>query len=334
MSLLKQSTARNKMVFMTAASDHVAGLAGLTLTITASKDGAAFASISPTVTDRGSGWYNLALTTAHTDTLGDFNLHITGAAADPTDLAWEVVALLPGDPVTLAADSVNSTSVAASAVTEIQTGLATSAALATVQTDTDDIQTRLPATLVGGRMRSHVEAMDADVITATVLAASAITEIQAGLATSAEVAVVLADTNDIQTRLPAALVGGRMDSSVGAMAADVLTASALATDAVDEIVDQAWNEALAGHLVAGSTGAALNAAGGAGDPWITALPGAYGVGTAGFILGTNLDAQLSLVKAKTDPLAFTVANRVDANTRSMNSAAVQGNGTAGDLWRG
>lgn len=64
----------------------------------------------------------------------------------------------------------------------------------------------------------------------TVLAA-AITAIQSGLATSAALATVQADTDDIQTRLPAALQGGRMDSSVGAMAADVLTAAAIATDA-------------------------------------------------------------------------------------------------------
>lgn len=38
--------------------------------------------------------------------------------------------------------------------------------------------------------------------------------------------------------LPAALVGGRIDASVGAMAADVLTASALATDAAQEIADE------------------------------------------------------------------------------------------------
>ena len=37
---------------------------------------------------------------------------------------------------------------------------------------------------------------------------------------------------DIQARLPAALVSGRMDASVGAMAANVLTASAIATDAI------------------------------------------------------------------------------------------------------
>lgn len=51
------------------------------------------------------------------------------------------------------------------------------------------------------------------------------------------VAAIKVDTDDIQTRVPAALVGGKMDSDVGAMQADVVTASALATDAVNEIRD-------------------------------------------------------------------------------------------------
>jgi hypothetical protein len=104
-----------------------------------------------------------------------------------------------------------------------------------------------------------------------------------------EVTTILADTNDIQTRLPAALVGGRMDVSVGAMAANVITAAATAADFGAEIADAVWDEAISGHLGAGSTGAALNAAGSAGDPWTTPLPGAYGAGTAGYIIGTNLD---------------------------------------------
>ena len=49
----------------------------------------------------------------------------------------------------------------------------------------------------------------------------------------ADVAGVRADTDDIQTRVPAALVSGRMDSSVGAMAAGVVTAAAIATDSID-----------------------------------------------------------------------------------------------------
>lgn len=96
MALLKQSTARNRVIFMADETDHISGLAALTLTITASKNGAAFASISPTVTDRGNGWYNLALTTSHTDTLGDLALHVTATGADPTDLVDEVLVDLPG----------------------------------------------------------------------------------------------------------------------------------------------------------------------------------------------------------------------------------------------
>ncbi|MCG3176986.1 MAG: hypothetical protein MOGMAGMI_01950 [Candidatus Omnitrophica bacterium] len=88
----KQSTAKNVMVLMVDSTDHVTGKAGLTLTITASKDGGAFASISPTVTERGNGWYSLALTASHTDTLGDLALHISGAAADPADMVLLVEA--------------------------------------------------------------------------------------------------------------------------------------------------------------------------------------------------------------------------------------------------
>lgn len=104
---LKQSTARNRMIFMVDETDHVSGLAGLTLTITASKNGAAFASISPTVTDRGDGWYNLALTASHTDTLGDLALHVTSTGADPTDALDEVLVDLPGaEYATVIADSI------------------------------------------------------------------------------------------------------------------------------------------------------------------------------------------------------------------------------------
>ncbi len=54
-----------------------------------------------------------------------------------------------------------------------------------------------------------------------------------------------------------------------------------------------WDEVVGDHLASGSTGAALNAAGSAGDPWTTVLPGAYGAGTAGFIVGTNIDAAVT-----------------------------------------
>jgi hypothetical protein len=118
--------------------------------------------------------------------------------------------------------------------------------------------------LVSGRVDASVGAVATGVITsasfaanaidAAALAADAVTEIQSGLATSAALSTVQADTDDIQARLPAALVGGRIDASVGAMAANVITASALAADAVDEIVDATYDEARSGHVIPGSFG--------------------------------------------------------------------------------
>ncbi len=78
-----------------------------------------------------------------------------------------------------------------------------------------------------------------------------------GASISADIAGVQSDTDNIQTRIPAALVSGRMDASVGAMAANTLTASALATDAVTEI-DTALSTAHgSGAWGAGGNGGAL-----------------------------------------------------------------------------
>jgi hypothetical protein len=115
-----------------------------------------------------------------------------------------------------------------------------------------------------------------------------------------------------------------------------------------EVADAVWDAVLADHLDAGSTGAGLNAAGSAGDPWGTALPGAYGAGTAGKIVGDNLNATVSSrasqtsldtledfvdtevgdIKAKTDQLTFTTSNRVDSTVVdktgfSLSAAGVQ-----------
>lgn len=54
-----------------------------------------------------------------------------------------------------------------------------------IQVDTDDIQTRLPAALVGGRMDASVGAMAANTLTASALATDAVTEIVAAALTTA-----------------------------------------------------------------------------------------------------------------------------------------------------
>lgn len=81
---------------MVSAADSVTGLTGLTVTVTISKNGAAFASAGGSVTEIGNGWYYLGANTTDTGTLGDLLLHATATGADPTDAAYEVVADLPG----------------------------------------------------------------------------------------------------------------------------------------------------------------------------------------------------------------------------------------------
>jgi hypothetical protein len=75
-----KSTAITIPVFIRSA-DSGDGLAGATLTISLKKSGGSFSTITPTVTDKGNGWYDLALTTSHTDTLGVAVLHITAPGA-------------------------------------------------------------------------------------------------------------------------------------------------------------------------------------------------------------------------------------------------------------
>lgn len=55
-----------------------------------------------------------------------------------------------------------------------------------------------------------------------------------------------------------------------------------------------------------------------------------GLATAAALATT--DGKVDLIKAKTDPLTFTVANQVDANIQSVNDVTVNGVGSAGNPW--
>jgi hypothetical protein len=118
--------------------------------------------------------------------------------------------------------------------------------------------------------KAKIELIAANAVNASALATDAVTEIQSGLATQASVddlptnaelatalgtaddavlaalATVQSDTNDIQTRLPAALESGRI-------------AAALDSTATAALVDLIWDEPLTGatHNVATSSGKRL-----------------------------------------------------------------------------
>lgn len=115
----------------------------------------------------------------------------------------------------------------------------------------------------------------------------------AGASIAADVAGVQSDTNDIQTRLPAALVGGRMDASVGAVVDGVLTAAKFAAGAFDAV----WS--VAGRLLTAGTNIVL--AKGVGVTGFNDLDAA-GVRAAAGMAAANLDAQLSGISSKTTNL--------------------------------
>jgi len=77
-----------------------------------------------------------------------------------------------------------------------------------------------------------------------------------------------------------------------------------------DVEDAVWDAVMADHITANSTGAKLNSAGAASDPWSIDLPGAYAAGSAGYILG----------------------NQLDVNVAAVNGVAVTGAGTALNPW--
>lgn len=181
------------------------------------------------------------------------------------------------------------------------------------------ITTATNVTTVNGLAANVITAASiaADAIGASELAADAVAEIQSGLSTltaaGVRTAVGLASAN-LDTQLAA--IDDYIDTEVAAIktVTDRLdTAMELdgsvyrfTTNALEQapsgsgasaadIADAVWDEVLSGHLTAGSTGNALNAAGSAGDPWTTTLPGSYTGSQAGFIIGTIRAAQLNIL---------------------------------------
>jgi hypothetical protein len=138
---------------------------------------------------------------------------------------------------------------------------------------------------------TNLPAAPTDWLTAVAVSAAAVTKIQAGLSTYA--GGDTAGTTTLLARLTSTRAGN-LDFLDVAVSSRLATAGYTAPPSAAAVADQVWEETLTDHSgTSGSTAAALNAAGSAGDPWATALPGAYGAGTAGNILGVRLDAAVS-----------------------------------------
>lgn len=160
------------------------------------------------------------------------------------------------------------------------------------------------ADAAGGLVISDAGGLDID--------AQAVTKINSiledtGTTLQGELDGIQADTEDIQTRLPAALVGGRIDATVDG--------TGMEAAAVAAIADGVWDEAATGHTDAGKAGEQL---------WTDV--DAILVDT-----GTTLQAEVDGIQADTEdiqarlPAALTAGGNIKAD-----SLAISGDTTAAD----
>lgn len=306
MANLKQSTTYTRMFLLVQSSDHETGLTGASPSVTISKAGGAFGAAAGAVTEVSSGWYKVALTTADTGTLGDLAFHITATSGDPTDFVDQVTANILGDAMTANVTQVNGHAVTdtASGVLDVNAKNINNVSASPVTTIGANVGTTQPVNFTGTGAAAYVKSdvTDWKAATAPAMTGDAYARLgaPAGASVSADVAAIKSDTGTIlnDVNVGAGAIYTRLGAPAGAsIAADIAA-----------VAGGVWDITLSGHLTAGTSGAALNAAGSAGDPWTASLPGAYDPGSAGYILGTDLPA----VKTKTDELTFTTPNQVDA----------------------
>lgn len=120
-----------------------------------------------------------------------------------------------------------------------------------VESDTQDIQARLPAALVGGRIDANVGAISSDATAAD--NAEAFFD-GTGYAGTNNVIPTVTTVNGLAANVitEAAINTGAITAAK--FASGAVDAAALAADAVAEIADGVWDEARAGHVAAGSFG--------------------------------------------------------------------------------
>lgn len=289
---LRQSTAVTVKLgpMLDTAGDPVTGLTITKADLRLSKNGGnmAAASADQGASDAGAphdelGAYDCSFNTTDTNTLGhiraialeagaivgweDFNVltandwdakYDTGVKnANTTQFAGQTVTAAAG--VTLPASVASPTNITAGTITTVTTLTNAPADSAGVTT----LLTRIPSGIFTGITRlSHWLGA---IMGKQAADATALTEIRASGAGSG--------TYDPPS------------DSLEALKDDQMTATELENAVLDAV--------LADHLDSGSVGAGINAASSAGDPWATAIPGAYGSGTAGKIVGDNINATIS-----------------------------------------
>jgi len=134
----------------------------------------------------------------------------------------------------------------------------------------------------------------AAVLTASGGISSAATEALAGLVATLTGSGDVTATASGLAALGAALTGAGSVSAGNTALMDITATIRGYSDlTLEGMRDAVWSAQSVLYNEAGTMGEKLNNAASAGDPWGTALPGAYAVGSAGYIVGTYLDAAVS-----------------------------------------
>lgn len=242
-----------------------------------------------TVTHEGNGYHSYSITQAETN-YDHVAVTFTGTGAIPATVQVYTTFPQTGDSFARLGAPAGASVSADVAAVKTQT--------AAIEVDTQDIQSRLPAALVSGRIDASVGAMAANVITATSIAADAITD--AKVAADVTIASVTGSVGSVTAGVSVE-VGGIASTSFAAGAID---SAAVAASAVTEI----------------QSGLALEAT-------LNTVAGYIDTEVASILAA--VDTEVAAIKAKTDSLTFTVAGSVDANIQQINDVTIIGNGQTG-----
>lgn len=273
MLYLKQSTASQSVLIgpFVDSSDGTTAETGLTIAntdIRLSKNGGNLAAKnSGGATHDEAGWYTITLDATDTNTVGRLQLHCKMTGALMVFAEFQVLE-----------ETVYDALFASSAAGEFAVKLSTqgkadvNAEADTALSDYDPpTKAELDSGLAG--LNDPTAAAIADAVLDEALSGHT-TAGTLGKAVSdieTDATAILADTNELQTDNVPGLIAALNDPTAAAIA------------------DAVWEEAIADHSgTAGSTAEALNAAGSAGDPWTTTLPGSYTGSQAGKILADVL----------------------------------------------
>lgn len=256
-------------------------------------------------------------------TAGSIAADAIGASELATDAVTEIVsAVWAAAARTLTTLDEDSTTLDLDATIRAAVGMA-SANLDTQLTTIDDfLDTEVAAIkaktdsltfTTANRVDAQVFGMQANVMTAAAAASDLTTELQTGLATATSLATLQTSVDDLPTNAELATALGTADDAV---LAQVALVKAKTDNLPSDPADQS--------IIIAATDAILTAVGD--------VPTNAELATALASADDAVLAQVALVKAKTDSLAFTVAGQVDANIQYVNDVQVTGDGSAGTPW--